>query len=380
MENVAIEQEIAPIDPLPTGPLEKVYVIWLAGMSCDGCSISLLGATTPPLERLMAGTVPGVPKLVVSHTALSLESGHEYLETFFKAERGELDAPYVVVLEGSVPDENLNKDNGGYFVAVGQENGRQVPTAEWLTRLVPTAAAVISVGTCATWGGIPAAYGNVTGSMGLMDYLGKDFRSAFGLPVINIPGCPPIGDNITETISAILLFLQGLTPLPEFDELGRPAWLFGDSPYGDTVHTGCPRAGHYEEGNFASEPDQHECLVKVGCWGPVVQCNMGSKGAINGIGGCMQMGGVCIGCTMPGFPDKFSPRGAAPPGSLVSGAFSNVVGSIIKPLRNLTQMDKNRTIRWTDDIPSGWAPKEKRTLLGRLWAFLYKIGQKREIG
>ncbi|MFQ5451849.1 MAG: hydrogenase expression protein HypE, partial [Nitrospinaceae bacterium] len=186
MENVAIEQEISPITPLPTGPLEKVYVIWLAGMSCDGCSISLLGATTPPLERLMAGTVPGVPKLVVSHTALSLESGHEYLETFFKAERGELDAPYVVVLEGSVPDEKLAGKTGGYFVAVGEENGRQVPTAEWLTRLTPTAAAVISVGTCACWGGIPAAYGNATGSMSLMEYLGKDFRSAFGLPVINI--------------------------------------------------------------------------------------------------------------------------------------------------------------------------------------------------
>lgn len=376
MENAAVEQGNFSTDPLPAGPLEKVYVIWLAGMSCDGCSISILGATRPPLESLMAGTVYGVPQLIVSHTALSLESGQEYLERFFKAERGELDAPYVIVLEGSVPDENLNKDNGGYFVAIGDENGRQVPTAEWLTRLCPKAAAVIAVGTCSSWGGIPAAEGNVTGSVSLMEFLGKDFRSAFGLPVINIPGCPPIGDNITETITSILLFLQGLTPLPDFDELGRPAWLFGDSPYGDTVHTGCPRAGHYEEGNFAENHGDKECLVKLGCWGPVVQCNIGSRGAINGVGGCMQMGGVCIGCTMPGFPDKFSPRGATPPGSLVSGAFSNVVGSIIKPMRNLTQMDKNRTIRWTDEIPSGWGPKGKKTLLGRLWAYLYSIAQK----
>ena len=99
--------------------------------------------------------------------------------------------------------------------------------------------------------------------MSVMDFLGKEYRSAFGLPVINIPGCAPQGDNFTETVFAVLLFLQGLGPLPTFDELGRPAWLFRD-----TVHQGCTRAGFYEEGIFARHYGDPECLVEIGCWGP----------------------------------------------------------------------------------------------------------------
>jgi len=352
------------------GPLEKVYVTWFAGMSCDGCSISVLGATNPSLEMLLAGQVPYLPQLILSHTAVSIESGEEYVENLRKCERGEY-SPFVVVLEGSVPNEELAGD--GYWVSVGEENGRPVRTAEWLKRLCPKSAATIAIGTCATWGGIPAAYGNATGAMGLMDFLGKDFRSAFGLPVINIPGCAPIGDNFIETVSAILMFLQGFTPLPEFDELGRPAWLFRE-----TVHRGCPRAGFYEEGVFAKEHGDPECLVEKGCWGPVVQCNMASRGAINGIGGCMQSGGVCIGCTMPGFPDKFAPFFAKPPGAEVSAFLARrIAGAITKPLRAITQRDKNRSIRWDKDVPSGWAPAMgSPSLFGRTVNYFYKKVQK----
>src|SRR5215211_8712761 len=149
--------------------------------------------------------------------------------------------------------------------AIGEEGERPFPTSERLAQMAPGAAAVIAIGTCATWGGIPAAAGNPTGSMSLMDQLGKDYRSALGLPVINVPGCAPIGDNFTETVAAILYFLQGFGPLPEFDELGRPAWLFSE-----TVHRHCVRAGYYEEGTFAHQAGDRECLVEIGCWGPVV--------------------------------------------------------------------------------------------------------------
>ncbi len=352
------------------GALEKVYVTWFAGMSCDGCSISVLGATNPSLEMLLAGQVPGLPQVILSHCALSIESGEEYVENLRKCERGER-WPYVVVLEGSVPDET--KAGEGFWVACGEEKGRPITTSEWLKRLCAKSAATIAIGTCATWGGIPAAYGNATGAMGLMDFLGKDFRSAFGLPVINIPGCAPIGDNFIETVSAILMFLQGFTPLPEFDELGRPAWLFRE-----TVHRGCPRAGFYEEGVFAKEHGDKECLVEMGCWGPVVQCNMASRGAINGIGGCMQSGGVCIGCTMPGFPDKFAPFLAKPPGAEVSAFLARrIAGAITKPLRAITQRDKNRSIRWGADVPSGWAPaKGKPSVSDRFVNYFYKKVQK----
>ena len=219
----------------------------------------------------------------------------------------------------------------------------------------PGSAAVIAIGTCASWGGIPGAKGNVTNSMGVMDYLGKDFRSSFGVPVVNVPGCSPIGENYIETAASVCLFLNGLAPLPEFDELGRPAWLFGE-----TVHRHCPRAGYYEEGVFAREYGDKECLVELGCWGPVVQCNIAERGMVDGHGGCMQMGGICIGCTMPGFPDKFSPITEIAPGSLISSTTSRAVGGFIRRMRYMSRVDKNMTVRWEKDAPSGLEPGQDR--------------------
>jgi hydrogenase small subunit len=346
---------------LPLGPLKVVHAFWLAGMSCDGCSIAAVGATEPSVEDLLGGTIPGVPRVVLHHSVLSVESGEEFVHNYEVAETGELGAPYVVIYEGSVPDERKAAATGGYFSAMGVEKRadgthRPIPSAEWLKRLAPNAAAVIAIGTCATWGGIPAAVGNPTGSMSVMDFLGKDYRSSYGLPVINIPGCSPIGDNFTETVACTLLFLQGLAPLPEFDELGRPQWLFNE-----TVHRHCVRAGYYEEGTFAKHYGGKECLVKIGCWGPVVQCNIASRGAVNHMGGCMNTGGVCIGCTMPGFPDRFSPFYVQPPGAEISSTGSRILGTFMRPLRRISQKYLNREPQWGThkDVPSGWGHVEK---------------------
>lgn len=332
------------------GPLEKAYLFWIVGASCDGCTIAISGATHPRVEDLLNGRVPGLPRVELVHTVLSVESGAEWTENLRLAAEGKLDAPYLIAWEGSIMDETLSGD--GYWMGLGEdrETGRQITSLEWLDRMAPGAAAVLAIGTCATWGGIPAAHGNPTNAMGVMDHLGKDYRSTLGLPVINVPGCSPIGDNITETAAAALLFLNGLAPLPEFDELGRPAWLFTE-----TVHRHCPRAGYYEEGVFAEEYGDKECLVELGCWGPVVQCNITERGIVDGHGGCMNMGGICIGCTMPGFPDKFSPFYERPPGSLLSTNTSRVVGGFIRRLRHLSQKDKMRSARWDErDLPSGW--------------------------
>jgi hydrogenase small subunit len=187
----------------------------------------------------------------------------------------------------------------------------------------------------------------------VMDLLGKGYLSALGLPPINVPGCSPIGDNFTETVAAILMFLAGVGPLPEFDELGRPAWMFTG-----TVHHQCVRAGNYEEGKFADTYGQRECLVELGCWGPVVQCNIVSRGALGHMGGCMNTGGICIGCTMPGFPDAFAPFYKRPPGTLVSSTTSRGTGSFISYLRGFTNRTRNLTNRWSKaggPVPSGWA-------------------------
>lgn len=359
---------------LQLGPLKTVHAFWLAGMSCDGCTISIAGASAPTLEDLLTGTIPAMPQLILHHPVLSVDAGEEFIHSFRAAERGEIDAPYVVVFEGSVPDERLAAPHGGYWAALGADNlggdvRRQIPTAEWLSRLAPGAAAVIAVGTCATWGGIPAATGNPTNAMSVMDFLGADYRSTTGLPVINIPGCAPVGDNMTETIAMTLLFLQGLAPLPEFDELGRPAWMFTE-----TVHQRCVRGGYYEEGLFAQHYGDKECLVEVGCWGPVVQCNITSRGAINHMGGCMNTGGICIGCTMPGFPDRFAPFYQTPPGSLVSTNTARTYGAVVRRLRRMTMAYHNREPRWDKEgrVPSGWGKVQEPSVMKAAMHTLYE--------
>ncbi|MGI8824841.1 MAG: hydrogenase expression protein HypE [Chloroflexota bacterium] len=369
----------------PQGPLKVVHAFWLAGMSCDGCSISTTGATNPSVEDLLTGTIPGLPKVVLHHPVLSLEVGEDFIRPFEMAEKGELDTPYVCIYEGSIADERIAKSTGGYFSAMGDQvmedhKDQPFPTADRLKVMAEGAAAVIAIGTCATWGGIPAATGNPTGAMSVMDFLGKDYRSALGLPVINIPGCAPVGDNFTETVAVILMFLQGLGPLPEFDELGRPAWLFNE-----TVHRGCTRAGYYEEGVFAEEYGDKECLVEVGCWGPVVNCNIVSRGAQSHMGGCMAAGGPCIGCTMPGFPDKFAPFYKTPPGSLISSTASRTVGFGIRRLRAISNHDRNREVRWDKApggvVPSGWGDVRKPGALDKSVHFFYEklqfMGSKR---
>ncbi len=365
---------------LSMGPLTKIYAFWLAGMSCDGCTIGVAGATNPPLEGLLNGTIAGLPQLVLFHPALAVEAGDEFMHNYELAERGELDAPFVVCYEGSIADERTSSITGGYWSAMGAENlggdrRRPIPSTEWLKRLAPKAAAVVAVGTCATWGGIPAAAGNPTNAMSVMDFLGKDYRGTAGLPVINIPGCSPIGDNFTETVGMILLFLQGFGPLPEFDELGRPAWLFND-----TVHNKCVRAGFYEEGTFAEKYGDRECLVEIGCWGPVVQCNITQRGAINHMGGCMNTGGICIGCTMPGFPDKFAPFYATPPGSSVSTNLSRSYGAVVRRLRRMTMRYQNQESRWEQQgyIPSGWSAEMTPSVASRAIHFLYEKMQFRK--
>ncbi len=394
LEKETVAQRVGPIDFLTSsaerelkkdpavgrtgallGPVKVVHAYWLAGMSCDGCSVAVTGATAPSVEDLLIGRLPGVPRLVLHHPVLSVESGEEFVKNYELAAEGKLNAPYVVIYEGSIANEDLAKETGGYWCAMGVNvindayDSTPVTTADWLKRLAPGAAAVIAIGTCATWGGIPAAIGNPTGAMSVMDFLGEDYRSALGLPVVNIPGCSPVGDNFSETVATILLFLNGLGPLPDFDELGRPAWLFNE-----TVHLRCTRAGYYEEGVFAEKYGDKQCLVEIGCWGPVVQCNITSRGAINHMGGCMNTGGICIGCTMPGFPDRFAPFYKMAPGSTVSTTASRTVGSFIRPLRRITMQFQNREPLWDKKhhVPSGWGNVAEPGLVKKGVHFFYE--------
>ncbi|MGI8563989.1 MAG: hydrogenase expression protein HypE [Candidatus Dormibacter sp.] len=332
-----------------------VHVLWMSeGMSCDGDTVSITAATQPSIEDVLLGAIPGLPKVHLYNKVLAYEVGDDFLTPFYKAWRGELE-PFVVVVEGSIPNENINGD--GYWTGLGADpaTGQPITLNEWIDRLAPKATAMIAAGTCATYGGIHAMAGNPTGCMGLADYLGWDYKSKAGLPIVNVPGCPVQPDNFMETFLYLLYQVSGLAPMIPLDEQLRPTWLFGK-----TVHEGCDRAGYYEQGDFATEYGSPKCIVKLGCWGPVVNCNVTKRGWMGGIGGCPNVGGICIGCTMPGFPDKFMPFMDEPPGAKVSSTSVGIYGGLMRGLRTMTNRTVNKEPKWRHnrgELTTGYQPR-----------------------
>jgi hydrogenase small subunit len=323
--------------------VKEVHILWSPdGLSCDGDTISVTAATQPSLEDVLLGAIPGLPKVHLHNRCIHpSQGGAEYLKPWFDAAEGKLDAPFVLVIEGSIPNEKIKSE--GYWAAMGNDpqTNEPITLCDWIDRLAPNAFAVVAAGTCATYGGIHAMQGNPTGAMGLADYLGWDFRTKTGLPIVNVPGCPVQPDNFMETLLYLLYYAAGLAPIIPLDSMLRPTWLFGK-----TVHEGCDRAGYYEQGDFAHEYGSPKCLVKIGCWGPVVNCNVTKRGWMAGIGGCPNVGGICIACTMPGFPDKFMPFMDEPPGGSVSSVAVGLYGKIIRNLRRITNHAVNKEPKW----------------------------------
>jgi len=338
--------------------VDEVHILWISeGMSCDGDTVSMTAATQPSIEDVVLGLIPGLPKVHLHNKVLAYETGEEFLAAYRRAARGELE-PFILVIEGSIPNEEIHRD-GGYWTSFGNdpETGEPITLNEWIDALAPRAWAVVAAGTCATYGGIHAMAGNPTGCMGLADYLGWDFRSRAGIPIVNVPGCPIQPDNFMETLVWLLLQAAGKNPMIPLDAQLRPTWLFGK-----TVHEGCDRAGYYEQADFAPDYNSPKCQVKIGCWGPVVNCNVPKRGWMRGIGGCPNVGGICIACTMPGFPDKFMPFMDQPPGATVSASLLAPYGRLIRRLRAITNRTANTEPRWHRRgaaLTSGYEPARR---------------------
>lgn len=335
--------------------LKEIHILWTSeGMSCDGDSVAVTGASQPSIEDVVLGLVPDLPNVHLHNKLLDRATGDDLMAPFHAAANDRL-GPFVFVVEGSVPNEEI-KDQG-YFTAMGYDHatGQPIPLNTWIDRLAPKALAVIACGTCATYGGIHAMAGNPTGCMGLADYLGWDFRSAAGLPIVNVPGCPVQPDNFMETLLWLLYQLGGKAPMIPLDDQLRPTWLFGK-----TVHEGCDRAGYYEQGDFAGDYNSPKCQVPIGCWGPVVNCNVTKRGWMGGVGGCPNVGGICIGCTMPGFPDRFMPFMDEPPGGTASSTLIKAYGPLIRKLREITNHTVNQEPKWRrrgKELTSGCDPR-----------------------
>jgi hydrogenase small subunit len=327
--------------PPAANGVSEIDILWItAGLGCDGDTISMTAATQPSIEDVLSGALPWLPTVRLHNPFLSYATGDDFLVPFHRAVKGEL-APYILVIEGSIPNEK-NKEEG-YWASFGtdSETGQPILTCDWIDRLAPNAWAVVAAGTCATYGGIHAMEGNPTGAMGLPDYLGWKWKSKAGIPIVCVPGCPVQPDNMMETLLYLLYQSVEHAPMIPLDSVLRPKWLFGQ-----TVHEGCDRGGYYEQAEFAEEYGSPLCIVKLGCWGPVVQCNVGKRGWMAGIGGCPNVGGICIGCTMPGFPDKFMPFMNQPPGSLLSSHAVSTYGRAVHALRRFTIESLNKEPSW----------------------------------
>ncbi len=250
-------------------------VIWLSAQECTGCTESLLRSTHPTLENLILDLVS-----LDYHETLSVPAGHLAEEAKHQSMK-ENWGQYVLVVDGAIP----TKDGGIYCQVAGK------PIVEHVREAAEGAAAIISIGSCAAWGGVAAAGINPTGAVGVDQVLTDK-------TVINIPGCPP---NPYNFLSLVMQFVTFGT-LPELDHLNRPRFA-----YGRLIHENCERRPHFDAGRFALEfgDEGHRngyCLYKLGCKGPETYANCPSIefGDVGGGAWPVGVGHPCFGCTEQG--------------------------------------------------------------------------------
>ncbi len=268
----------------------EVPVIWLQGSTCTGCSVSVLNSLSPRIQDvLVSQVVPGSHLSLRYHATVMAASGD--LATKAMEDTAKKKGGYVLVIEGAIP----TKDEGIYC-EVGEKNGRGITMLEHVTTLGRDAMAVLALGTCAAYGGIPAAVPNPTGCKSVKEIFADN---GIQTPVINLPGCPPHPDWFVGTVASILI--GGLGSV-EVDKVGRPLAF-----YEKLIHENCPRRGYFDAGKFAGKLSDPYCLFALGCKGPVTNADCPVRLWNSGTNWCVGCNGPCIGCVEPDFPDGLSP-------------------------------------------------------------------------
>ena len=250
-------------------------VIWLSAQECTGCTESLLRSHHPTFETLILDQIS-----LDYHETLNAGAGHQ-AEAFREQSIEENWGNYLLVVDGSIP----TKDGGIYCMVAGET------ILNTVTRIAEGAAAVVGIGSCAAWGGIPASDPNPTGAQPVHEILPDR-------TVVNIPGCPPSPYNFLSTVLHFVTF----GTLPALDEKNRPRFA-----YGRLIHENCERRPHFDAGRFAREfgDEGHRqgwCLYHLGCKGPETYANCPSIG-FNDIGEGswpVGIGHPCFGCTEQG--------------------------------------------------------------------------------
>jgi hydrogenase small subunit len=255
----------------------KPNVVWLQLQECTGCMESALRSGGTTVEEAI------LQLLSVNYNELVMAASGDAANKALADTNAE---PHILVVNGSIPTKD-----GGIYCTIGGESAEEV-----LLKSAENASAILAVGACAVWGSVQASRPNPTGAVGV-DSIIRD------KPVINVSGCPPIGEVITATIAYLLTY----DDLPKLDAEGRP--LFA---YDQRIHDSCPRRAHFDAGQYVRSFDDEAarsgwCLYEVGCKGPstfsacpIFQWNLHTSWPIGA-------GHPCIGCTEKAFFDRFTP-------------------------------------------------------------------------
>jgi hydrogenase small subunit len=261
------------------GKARRPSVIYLSFQECTGCFESLTRSHSPTIENLIFNAISlDYQETLQAAAGSAAEAAREKAmhDNFGK---------YLLIIDGAVS----TKDNGVYSTSAGTTN------LQTLAGAAKGAAAIIAVGTCAAFGGIPHANPNPTGAVAVSDII-KD------KPIINVSGCPPIPVVITGVLAHYLTF----GTLPDVDQYNRPLAFFGDS-----IHDRCYRRPFYDQGKFAKSFDDEGarngwCLYELGCKGPTTHNACATTKWNNGVSFPIQSGHPCLGCSEPNFWDAGS--------------------------------------------------------------------------
>ncbi len=272
--------------------VQEVPAVWIQTGTCTGCSVSVLNSVSPTIKNVLVDEViPGKHVNLKFQATVMAGQGEAVLKVLEDAPKKNRDG-YLLVVEGAIP----TKDNGIYGT-LGERDGKPLPMEIWVEELAKSAMAIVSLGTCAAFGGIAAGSPNPGGYAGVDSFL-RDQK--ISKPLINVPGCPPHPDWFVGTVVAILL--HGLPKPEDLDEFKRPKAF-----YGKLIHENCPRRAYFDEGKFARKFGEPGCLNELGCKGPVAYADCPLRLWNHGTNWCIGAGSPCIGCCEPGFPDLMAP-------------------------------------------------------------------------
>ena len=263
------------VHALETKP--RLPVVWFHFQECTCCSESFIRSSHPIVADII------LDKISLDYTeTLQAAAGHraeEALQETMTKYKGE----YLMLVEGSIPTEA-----DGVYCCIGGRTALDI-----VTQAAKGAKAIIAWGSCASNGCIQAAKPNPTSATPV-------HKLVSGVPVINVPGCPPIGEVMAATVVHLLAFER----IPQLDGLGRPKAF-----YSRRVHDTCYRRANYDAGLFVESFDDENarkgyCLYKVGCRGPVTYNACSVTRWNNGVSYPIQSGHGCIGCSEANFWDN----------------------------------------------------------------------------